>query len=73
MNQFTKGMAMFKHSVETDDGFVVGYGGDKKSWRAWVYHSGYVVREVNVSCIEDARGLFDVWLDEFQNLERQGK
>jgi len=59
-------MSAFKHSVETDTGFVVEYAKQGKSWVTSVYHSGYVVRELNVSCIEEARALFDVWLDEFK-------
>lgn len=68
-------MSAFKHSAETDTGFTVGYGsdGNRKLWRAWVYHSGYVVREMMVETLEEARGLFDVWLDEFNNLESEGK
>ena len=64
-------MSAFKHSIETETGFNVGYGSDgfRKSWRAWVYFSGYVVREMSVSCVEEARALFDAWLDEFNNLE----
>ena len=75
MNLFTEriNMSTFKHSVETDTGFVVGYRADKKLWTAYVYHSGYCIREMTVSSKEEARGLFDVWLDEFKNLESEGK
>ena len=66
-------MSAFKHSVETDTGFIIEYAKQGKVWRTSVYHSGYVVRELNVSCIEEARALFDLWLDEFNNLESEGK
>ena len=65
-------MSAFKHSKETETGFVVEYSQQGKSWMASVYHSGYVIRQMSVSSREEARGLFDVWLDEFKNLESEG-
>jgi len=59
-------MSAFKHSVETDTGFVVEYAKQGKSWVASVYHSGYIVRQMFVETLEEARGLFDRWLDEFK-------
>ena len=56
-------MSAFKHSVETDTGFVVEYAKRGSFWMASVYHSGYVVRQITVQTLEEARGLFDVWLE----------
>lgn len=60
----------FKHSVETNEGFEVGYGYDsfKKSWMAWVIFQGYLVNEMFFDSVEQARGLFDVWLNEYRQI-----
>jgi hypothetical protein len=56
---------MFKHSVERG-GFTFGYSGRKGStWLAYVRKGDTWVEKMAVGSLEEARGLFEQWLNQY--------
>lgn len=56
---------MFKHLVNRN-GYTFGYSGRVGStWLAYVRKGDEWVEKMGVGSLEEARGLFDVWLNEY--------
>jgi hypothetical protein len=63
---------MFKHYAHRGD-YTFGMSGSKRSWFVFVKKNDQWVEKMAVETREEARGLFDIWLNQYVNQYGESK